>query len=48
MNLSEAVVAVSSNLEGIFTLKEEEKNDTEGFSQWTHCFVLPLTGLGKC
>lgn len=35
ISVDAAIAAVSSEQDGIFTLKEEHKNLIEGFSQWT-------------
>lgn len=42
----DAVVAVLSDLDGIFTLTGEERMTLKAFASGQHCFALLLTGSG--
>lgn len=43
INADDAVVALVLELVGSFTLKESQKNTTEGFSWWTALFHFHFT-----
>lgn len=38
ISVNAALQAVLSDQDGIFTIKEKHKDDTEGFSRWTTLF----------